>query len=481
MGAGPQKYVYSFGRLGGHSLVIARPSQTGTVSAAQCAPNVSQQFLDVRFALVVGIGAGIPNPPTCDIRLGDISVGIPQDNHPGVIQYDFAKYEEDGYVLKGSLNKSPSILISADGSLEEDEIMDRSPFRKILWSITKKPRFKRPDTGDYLFKEDFNHIEEGRDCTECLASGTAKFVLRDMRRRKDPVVHRGLILSGSGVIKKPQDRQAIQDDPQICEKPLQIQFEKLLFRPILGLNLDPIRDVITVLDALDECEDDDIKLILQLLPKLQQAKAVKKSIALHEIPEMVIKCDKLLFLEHRFSEIKEESFLRGRVLPPDWPGKDALQSIATLSVPSFIFVVALCRFVGDKKWTPETRLAAIFKDPAIDSASEMERVYLPILNQAIFGQTEREEKQLVQEFQAIDGAIIILDSPLSVNALEQLLDIPQNDIKIRLDSFRSVLEIPESPDMSVRLLHASFRDFLLILTRKQTVHSGLMKKERMKK
>lgn len=34
---------------------------------------------------MVGIEAGIPNLPKHDIRLGDITVSIPQDNHPGVV------------------------------------------------------------------------------------------------------------------------------------------------------------------------------------------------------------------------------------------------------------------------------------------------------------------------------------------------------------------------------------------------------------
>ncbi|KAE8342696.1 hypothetical protein BDV24DRAFT_162228 [Aspergillus arachidicola] len=96
-------------RASGHSLVIARPTQIGTVSAAQCAATVNQRFPNVRFALMVGIGAGIPNPPSRDIRLGDIAVSIPQHNHPGVIQYDFGKYEGDSFVLKVPLNKPPSI------------------------------------------------------------------------------------------------------------------------------------------------------------------------------------------------------------------------------------------------------------------------------------------------------------------------------------------------------------------------------------
>lgn len=44
---GPMKYVYSFGRIGEHNIVIARPLQMGTVKATQCAATVSQQFSNV--------------------------------------------------------------------------------------------------------------------------------------------------------------------------------------------------------------------------------------------------------------------------------------------------------------------------------------------------------------------------------------------------------------------------------------------------
>ncbi|KAE8381554.1 nucleoside phosphorylase domain-containing protein [Aspergillus bertholletiae] len=156
---------------------------------------------NIRLALMVGVGADIPNLPSRDIRLGDITVSVPQDNHPGVVQYDFGKYERDGFVLKEPFNKPLSILISADG-----------PVRKILRRITKKPRFKRPDTSDNLFKEDFHHINKGADCAGCLASSAANLVPRDTREQKHPVVHRGLILSGSSVVNNPQNRHCLRRD-----------------------------------------------------------------------------------------------------------------------------------------------------------------------------------------------------------------------------------------------------------------------------
>lgn len=85
---GPRKYVYSFGRIRDHKVAIARPHQTGTVKAARCAATVSQQFPNVRFAIMVGIGAGLSSLPECDIRLGDVIVSIPLDNWLTPIGYD---------------------------------------------------------------------------------------------------------------------------------------------------------------------------------------------------------------------------------------------------------------------------------------------------------------------------------------------------------------------------------------------------------
>jgi nucleoside phosphorylase len=218
---GPAKYVYSFGLIGEHKVVIARPHQMGTVGAAQCAATVCQQFPNVKFALMVGIGAGIPCLPKRDIRLGDIAVSIPRDNHPGVLEYDFGKYEADGtFVRKGSLDKPPLILIGADGSLEDDEMMSRSPLRRILRDIAKQPGYARPKGGDVLFYETFHHVNKGGDCSGCEASSEKKVVPRDERDKKpgQPVVHRGLILSGNGVVKNPNDRVRLRRgrDDAIC-------------------------------------------------------------------------------------------------------------------------------------------------------------------------------------------------------------------------------------------------------------------------
>ncbi|GKZ36948.1 hypothetical protein AbraIFM66950_008214, partial [Aspergillus brasiliensis] len=215
---GPKDYVYSFGRIGHHRLVIAQPLQKGTVKAAHCAATVRQQFTNVEYAFMVGTGAGIPCPPKRDIRLGDIAIGIPGDNHPGIVEYDFLKYEQNRFVLKGCANKPPSILISADRSLQEDELMQRSALNDILGDITKHPGYVRPSMDDVLYEDSFSHIETGHDCTACEQSDFKKLVFRSPRPSVQPAIHRGLILSGNGVIRNARDRKNLQHghDNAIC-------------------------------------------------------------------------------------------------------------------------------------------------------------------------------------------------------------------------------------------------------------------------
>lgn len=57
--------------------------------------------------------------------------------------------------------------------------------------------------------------------------------------------------------------------------------------------------------------------------------------------------------------------------------------------------------------------------------------------------------------------IILLESPLSVISLSNLIGVATISINARLNSLHSVLDIPDDETMPVRLFHTSFRHFLL--------------------
>ncbi|CAG8184312.1 unnamed protein product [Penicillium nalgiovense] len=281
----------------------------------------------------------------------------------------------------------------------------------------------------------------------------------------------------------PRVQKAIDDDPNISEKVLREQFRKLLLDPLFGIEQreETTRRVI-VIDALDECDsEDDIKIILRLLPRVRNSTSVQlrflltsrpelpirlgfegiidahQDLILHEIEKPLIERDISLYFEDQFQRLKQR-----RSFPPDWPGDAATKELVDRAVPLFIAAATICRFIGDVKWNPQKRLEAILTDQST-YVSKMDSTYIPVLKQLLTGQTKTESRKLLEEFKEIVGVIIILATPLSINSLGHLIGRESDDVKCRLDQLHSVLSVPNNFDTPVRILHLSFRDFLLDL------------------
>lgn len=289
----------------------------------------------------------------------------------------------------------------------------------------------------------------------------------------------------------PGVQKAIQDNSDISTKGLKEQFDKLLLQPLLDLNLIELSTLtlVIVIDALDECDvDNDIRLLLQLLPRLQTSETVRlrvfltsrpewpilqevsqtmsrehEGLILHEIPKPVIEHDISLFLEHRLSAIRKD-----RILPFDWPGKSDFQKLVTLSAPLFIFAATICRIFEDPHWDPVDSLHEILTHRS--DKSKLDGTYLPVLNRLLKSQDEKQRKQLAQEFQQVVGALLILECPLSVTSLSSLTGLPERLVHLRLSPLHSVLYLPDDNSLPIRLFHLSFRNFLLDLeTREKTL------------
>ncbi|KAI3054171.1 hypothetical protein CBS147352_3829 [Aspergillus niger] len=275
--------------------------------------------------------------------------------------------------------------------------------------------------------------------------------------------------------------RAIEDDPDISRRGFRIQFEKLLLEPLSELedSQKPRRFVIVV-DALDECdEEQDIRLLLQLFPRIQELKAIQlrafitsrpelpiqlgfredtvksnhRDLVLHKIPKPVIEHDISLFLRHKLDVIRKT-----RSLPPDWPGDNNLQELVKMSVPLFIFAATVCRVFQDHDLDPVQSLREILEYQ--NEESKLDGTYLPVL-QRLPTHSGKRKQMIVDEFREVVGTIVILESPLSVASLSEVLGIPARVINIRLSRLHAVLNIPDDDAMPVGLFHLSFRDFLL--------------------
>ncbi|KAM0347540.1 hypothetical protein ACHAP4_011340, partial [Fusarium culmorum] len=296
-------------------------------------------------------------------------------------------------------------------------------------------------------------------------------------------------------------KTALDINSAIVGKSMQEQFDKLIQEPLsqtaamAAPSVQP--PVVMVIDALDECDQEaDIRLLINIfsqaktpLPQLRvfltsrpelpirlgfsEIQGSYQDLVLHEIPGQIVEHDIVVFLNDEFEKIRHDfntTVGDERKLPSDWPGHPIIQSLAQMAVPLFIFAATVCRFVGDsRRRNPRMRLQTVLDQEKSGHGSQLEQTYAPILRSQIVDLPKEEREEVIEDFKVIVGSIITLASPLSVTALSRLIDVWPDTVDERLDVLHSVLSIPLERTMPVRLLHLSFRDYLVDPENKGTV------------
>ncbi|KAI2885980.1 hypothetical protein CBS13152_7275 [Aspergillus niger] len=307
-------------------------------------------------------------------------------------------------------------------------------------------------------------------------------------KRLIPTVTKELIKQNkdlaSGVIK------AIEQDPEIAAKDVTEQFNKLLLEPLKSVAMYQSRTLVIVIDALDECENDkEIEKILQFLPRVHQSSNMRLKIFLTSRPELplrrffekegshrrlvlekvaeeAIREDIVRFLEHRFTEIGAQANT-GK----DWPGNEVVEALATVCIPLFISAATICRFVEQPGEDPVERLAVILNNQ-LRYVTRMDKTYGPILDRTLRERDEDDQETQITRFNGIVGVIILLSAPLTISALSEFVGIRAKIVELHLGLFHSVLRIPDEQHLPVRILHLSFREYLLTTQSRFHVDAG---------
>ena len=292
--------------------------------------------------------------------------------------------------------------------------------------------------------------------------------------------------------------KAIAEDPDIATKGLRDQWAQLILQPLSGLKANPLqRSFVIVVDALDECEgDDDIKVILQLLVELNSRDTAQLHIfiasrpetpirlgframpgtiyhdlVLHDIPRAVVNQDISVFFKVKFREMSDGF----EDLATDWPGDKKIDLLVQRAEGLFIYAATVCRFIkGHQQWPPQYLLSVFLPSDGSDChhnrkhdipykspTRELDKIYTQILQHSFKNTKGSEKRKLGELFKEVIGSLTILFEPLSATALAKLLNVGLEWINLRLRHLHSLLNIPKDQEAPVRLLHPSFRDFLL--------------------
>lgn len=162
------------------------------------------------------------------------------------MQYDFGKTIEQGkFVYIGSLNKPPTAIRTAITKLRARARRKGYSTRVYLDQMLEaNPRMK-PDfessnpEADQLFKEDYNHKNNEKDCRQCPIEN---LISRKHRTQYDPVVHYSLINSANQVIKNAVTRERLRREKGILYFKMEAgglmnNFPYIIIRGICGESL----------------------------------------------------------------------------------------------------------------------------------------------------------------------------------------------------------------------------------------------------
>jgi hypothetical protein len=264
---------------------------------------------------------------------------------------------------------------------------------------------------------------------------------------------------------------ALDQDSLLCDKYLKVQFDNLLLKPLQNVDQDSFSSasIILVIDALDECDNDEsVKTTLLLLSRVEAITSVRlrifvtsrpelpvdlgfkgmsgdlhHDVRLEEAQETSIAHDIQVFYEHQFSEIREASLLQVDELPPTWPGDENICLLVDKAVPLFIFAFTVSRYIAAN---PKRNLNTLVRQSLGRSLSGLKETYIPILNSVVLSEGNGEDEDRVLDFKRIVGTIVLLYDPLGASALARLLDVCIGDVDRVLRPLRSVLNIPQAPD-----------------------------------
>jgi nucleoside phosphorylase len=212
--------AYSFGRIGGHNVVIAGlpTGKYGTTSAATVAKDLLRSFTSIRIGLMVGIGGGAPSHKH-DIRLGDVVVSSPVGRTGGVVHYDFGKLVQDKkFEPTGSLNAPPTALLTALNNIRALHARNghrivESTAAMVQQNRRLRKRYEHPGAkNDRLYSANYVHVHSEQPC--CSVCGDATLITRGPRSEDEdnPAIHYGLIASADKLMKDATIRDTLANE-----------------------------------------------------------------------------------------------------------------------------------------------------------------------------------------------------------------------------------------------------------------------------
>ncbi|CCO36384.1 Vegetative incompatibility protein HET-E-1 [Rhizoctonia solani AG-1 IB] len=270
--------------------------------------------------------------------------------------------------------------------------------------------------------------------------------------------------------------RVLELDPDAHTRSLEVQFKKLIVGTLLEVKKSLPVDFIVVIDALDECENEDtvgqildlilssdnvlpIRFLLSSRPEREITQRMSEraedqneaQLVLHDLDSDAVKADIEAYMRHelRYIPLKDTQ----------WHG-----IIASCGV-LFIYASTTCRYIEDahRMDTLDEAVSSVVSSVSSSMAqagpNAIDKLYETILSNA-FGNPKIFQGNRERMMQLLETVICAIE-PMTMDTLANLLEFRSiKQVEGLLKPLRSVLNVTQATGL-VTTLHASFPDFML--------------------
>lgn len=285
--------------------------------------------------------------------------------------------------------------------------------------------------------------------------------------------------------KYPQFRSVLvpllQSDPDIVHESLYGQMGKLIVEPLRSADVATV----IVIDALDECKDDEpqsailsvMGRFMEEIPKvkffvtgrpepriksgfrLALLKPSTEVFVLHDVHPSLVDGDVRVFLKHGLSELAHRRGLGG------WPNDKDVDLLCRRAAGLFVYAVATVKFLDSRFCLPNKQLETIVNSPGstdyegktqLQQNKTLDSLYIRILQETF----DVNDPAVHSKVRSIIGAIALVVNPLPPSGLAELVGLETEEVLLYLTSVQSLLTLDEDLTQPVKPFHKSFPDFI---------------------
>jgi len=270
-------------------------------------------------------------------------------------------------------------------------------------------------------------------------------------------------------------------NPDVAHESLYRQMEKLIVEPLQSADVSTI----IVIDALDECKDEEpssaiLSVLARFVVRIPKVKffitgrpepRIKTGFrlpilveftavfVLHDVDPSLTDNDIRLFLKHELSELAQRRRLG------TWPGDENIDLLCRRAAGLFVYAVATVKFLDGNMRLPKHQLDVIVKLPECTAPegktrfnpnTTLDSLYMSIL-QTAFSEGDPEAYSRVR---STIGTVVLLINPLPPSGIAELVGLDPEEVILFLTLVQSLLALGEDPNQPVKSFHKSFPDFI---------------------